>query len=240
MNEPTSNSEPVAAPGLPPVTPPDVATGGPPPKRQLRWWAYVLIALSCLVLLAVTAVVGVMLYYHSLIKNYTSTQAVSYPAAPNLKETQNQLISRWVTFTDRVKNGKTTAPLTLSEADLHAFLAQNKDLRGHARIVVTNDHVVACFSLPLDKGNQKKELKGRCINGEATLDVNFADGLLTVGIADIKANHKPIPRWLLKLVKSRTQNLAKDLDNSVDAMLLLQKLEDIKVEGDGVVLTPTL
>ena len=57
MNEPTSNSEPVAAPGLPPVTPPDVATGGPPPKRQLRWWAYVLIALSCLVLLAVTAVV---------------------------------------------------------------------------------------------------------------------------------------------------------------------------------------
>ena len=240
MNDQTTDSGPVSDPGLPPMTPAESAAPTPPAKRKLRWWAYVLMGLGGLVLLGLVAVIGVVLYYHSLIKNYTSTQAISYLAAQNVKDTQSQLISRWATFTDRLKNGKSAPAFKLSEDDLNAFLAYNKEARDHVRIAVTNGRVVGYFSMPLDKGNQKKELKGRFLNGEATLNVLFQDGLLTVSIADIKANQKPIPRWLLKIVKSRSQNLAKDLDNNADSMMLLQKLDDIKVEGDGLVLTPSL
>lgn len=232
MNEPLVRTEPVPPEGMP--------ANAPRPKRKRRWWVYTLIGLGCVLLLAGAVVVGLLIYYHSLIRNYTTTQAVSFTPMENanVKQVQGQLMSRWAMFADRVKNRKFAEPFKLTADELNAILAQNKGLRGRVQMVITNDQLVARFSSPLDQGNRRKELKGRYLNGEATLKILLEDGWLTVSVAEIKANGHPIPRWILS--KIRAQNLLKDLDNNPEAMSVVHNLDSITFEGDQIVLVPSL
>lgn len=208
---------------------------GSKPRRKRRWWVYLGAGLGVLILLAVVAVAGIVMYWHSLIRNYTAAEPQPLPAIKENDADLTAFHTRWTAFQEEVANGSSTEPFQASAAELNLLIAQNPDLKDRVRLIITNNQVFGQFSFPLDQANDRK-LHGRHLNGRAQLNLAFQDGWLTVSVAELKANGKPIPRWILKKVQQ--QNLASYLDNNLDAIEFLHQLDAIEVEDDQIVLKP--
>ena len=215
--------------------------GRPPAGKSKRpWWVWMLAGLGGVLLLAVTVVLCGVFYLFTLINRHTQTQSVQYPALTNAPQVQKALFTRWGTFAEQVGKGKMPEPFRITEEDLNAMVQQNKEMRGRVWVSITNGAVIGHFSFPTDKGNGIKQLKGRHINGDLRLKILFEEGLLTVSVAEIKANNSPLPGWLLKMTKVQGQNFAGMLDKNHDALALMQRFDRIEVEGDAVVVTPSV
>lgn len=210
----------------PPVT-------GRRPKR--RWWIYVAVGAGALFVLAVVVVVGILFYWRSLVRDYTATQPQPLPVVQASDAQLAALYARWTPFQEAVVKGAAARPFQVSAADLNLILTQNAELKNRLRVIITNNQVFGQFAFPLDQAKQQA-LKGRYLNGLARLNLNFQDGWLTVSVADLKANGKPIPGWILKQVQK--QNLAKDFDKNPETITFLHQLEAIEVEDDQLVLRP--
>lgn len=204
------------------------------PKR--RWWIYLAIGAGLLSLCAVATVVGIVVYWRSLVRDYTASQPQPLPAVQASDADFAALQARWMAFQESVVKGRTASPFEATAADLNLLIAQNANLKDHLRVTITNNQILGQFAFPLTQTG-KPELAGRYLNGQARLQLEFQDGWLTVSVADLKANGKPIPGWILK--KVRQQNLLKDLDRNPKAGELLRQLEAIQVEDDRIVVRPS-
>jgi hypothetical protein len=211
----------------------------PPPavgrRSRRRWWIYLGVSLGAIVLVALGLVVGIAMYWHSLIKNYTATQSQPLPVVPVTDSDFPVFHARWTEFQEAVVNGTAAEPFRASAAELNLLIAQNPGLKDRVRMIITNHQVFGQFTFPLDQAKQR-ELQGRYINGLARLNLEFQEGWLTVSVVELKANGKPIPRWILK--KIQKQNLAKDLDQNQAVTAFLHQLDTIKVQDDQIVLVP--
>lgn len=205
------------------------------PRRKRRWWFYVGISLGALALLAVAVVVGLVMYWHSLVRNYSSTEPQPLPMVEGGESDLVAFQARWSAFVEAVAQGIARDSFQASATELNLLIAQNPDMKDRVRVVITNNQVLGRFTFPLDQAKQR-DLKGRHLNGLARLNLDFQDGWLTVNVAELQANGKPIPRWILK--KVQRENLAKDLDKNHEATAFLHSLESVAVEDDLIVLRP--
>jgi hypothetical protein len=208
---------------------------GSKPRRNRRWWFYLGISLGVLALLGIVAVAGIVMYWRSLIQDYTTTEPQPLPVVQQSDVDFTAFYTRWTTFYEAVGEGTAAQNFQATAGDLNRLIARNADLKDRVRVIITNNQVFGQFTFPLDKAKQR-ELHGRHINGLVRLNLNFEDGWLTVGVAELHANGKPIPRWILK--KVQRENLAKDLDKNPEATAFLHQLEAIAVEDDQIVLKP--
>lgn len=235
MNDHTTHSAGFEA-AEPPVIPPAIPVA--PIRRKRRWWLYVLIAFGGLIALAVILVVGAVAYWHSLIKTYTSASARSLPATEEFGVDAEQLQQRAVEFYTAVTQNGGPGPFKINAADLNALVAKDPKLKDHVRMVITNSQVLAEFSFPLNQ-IPRPELKNRHLNGEILLGYKFDEGWLDVTIAGVKANGKPIPKWILKQVRKKSGNLAKDIDKNRDMVFFMQKIDSLEVVDNEIVITPS-
>lgn len=203
------------------------------PRR--RWWLYLAVVLGGLALLAVVAVAALLTYWHSLVRTYTALEAAPLPAITGSDQDLTALLVRWAAFQDAVAGGTATEPFRASAADLNLLIGQNPDLRDRVRLVITNNQVLGQFSFSLAQV-QQPELRNRFVNGLARLELDFRDGWLTVSVAELSANGRPVPWWVMK--KVRQENLVKDLDKNPDTVEFLHRLAAIVVEDDHIVLKP--
>ena len=187
-------------------------------------------------LIVIVSVVG---YWHSLIKNYTSTQAQPLPALEVFDADLEHLTSRWTSWVTDVATDNAVPPFKASADDLNLLVGKNPALKDHLRIVITNNQVCGQFSFPLDQ-TKKRELKGRFLNGQGRLNLDFQGGDLIVTVAELKANGKPIPGWIFKKLQKKTGNLAKDLQKNHDVVAFMKKLDTLEVRDNEVVITPML
>ncbi|MBI5383207.1 MAG: hypothetical protein HZA90_00825 [Verrucomicrobia bacterium] len=222
----TAEAEP---PVIPPPAPPSM------PTRRRHWWVYALCGAGALVFAGLLVVVALVGYWKSLVRNYTSPSAQTMPVVLASPTGLEELVRSWTEFRLGVEDGTATQPFQLTADDLNQLIAMNPKLKAHARLTITNGQVFGQFTLPLDQVKQR-ELKGRYLNGLARLGLQFQDGWLTVNVVELKANGKPVPKWILR--KLGRENLAKDLDKSQETVGFLQKLDRIDVEGDRILLKP--
>jgi hypothetical protein len=66
--------------------------------------------------------------------------------------------------------------------------------------------------------------------------LEIQDGWVSLRLADMQANGKAMPKWLLK--KFQRQNFAKGLEDNIEAAEFLRKLDTISVDGEEIVFVP--
>lgn len=211
--------------------PPDIVQR---PKR--RWWIYLAVGAGLLSLCAVATVVGIVVYWRTLVRDYTASQPQTLPVVQASDADFAALQARWMAFQESVAKGRSSKPFEATAADLNLLIAQNAGLKDYLHVTITNNQILGQFAFPLNQTG-KPELAGRYLNGQARLQLEFQDGWLTLSVADLKANGKPIPGWILKRV--RQQNLLKDLDKNPDTLAFMRQLEAIQVEDDRIVVKPS-
>ncbi len=215
----------------------------PPPARRKRpWWRYLFITLGVLALLLVLLVVGGYFAARAAVNAYTSPQPkplakLEYDPATQ-QEFQQGLADRWNTFSKAVMNRQRPGPFRISVDEINRFLAQRRDFRDSARLVVRNNRLQADFSVPLAQTG-RKELAGRYLNGTANLDITFQDGWLNLGIGKVEVNGHPAPDWVVqRLAGSDFKKATREMDNNRDFVTLMQEIESIEIKDGDIVITP--
>lgn len=205
--------------------------------RRRSWLWYTGVTLVGLALALISVLAGLSLYWRSLVRSYTDIVAAPLPEARDSDLERNALWVRWALFYETVRQGRPAEPFAITADEINLLITGNPELRDRLRIQITNGTVYAHFSFPLGQEGQRS-LHGRYLNGRARLQVNFSDGWLTLHVAEMEAQQKPIPRWILK--RLQRMNLARDLDRNPDALEFLQQLEAIEASGDRLVLRPVV
>lgn len=212
---------------------------GPQPqpfqKKKRRWWVYVLIGVGALVMLAVVAFIALFSYYRSLIKNYTDIKPRQLPAIEVSKEKVQQLGVRWKEFTDKLFSKEPPEPFVLTEDDINQMICNFGNAKDFLRVKIEGNKIKALFTVPLDMTN-KKELKGKYLNGTATLALQLEDGFLKLNVESALVNDKPAPGWIVNQIKKK--NILENLENNYDFLQILQELEDVQVKDGGIVFIP--
>ena len=207
----------------------------PAVTKKRRWWFYVLLAGAILLVTALTLVLAGTLYWNHLLRTYTDTQPKPLPNVEASPTAQEQLEARWVEFKEAVAGRKAPPPLQLTADDLNVFLTGMAKSTEKIFLRLAGDRLQGQFSLPLNKSGQGK-LKGRYLNGVATFAFTFEDGWLTLTVAQVEANGKPIPKWILRQLQKK--NFLQDFDHDWETIEFLQKLESIEVKGGAIIFKP--
>jgi len=191
--------------------------------------------LSLVILFAIVVVAG-YLGYRSIkrtVLNYTDTSPAQIERAELPDEQQAALDQRAAAFFEALERGTNAQELVLTSAEINALIAKNKDFAGKVFVAIDSNRVTGKISVPLpDIGPFK--LKGRYLNGEATLKVSLENSVLIVTLDEVRVKGKPLPASLMAGLKS--QNLAADVQRDPEVADNLQKFESIEIRDNAVIL----
>lgn len=206
----------------------------PPPKGRGCFFYGCIISLVLLLVGGLTAFFGARYAIRKMIATYTDAAPAPLPPAQVSAEEVARVQQRWAEFFAAVKTDQRLPPLVLSAADLNALIAGTgaNGLSNKLRVRIDGNRVTGQMCLPLHQG----PARGRYLNGQFTLQVEWKDGSLAVRPESITVRGRPLPAWLMG--KLREQNLARDLMNNLDAANTLQNLEDVALTNDAVVIRP--
>jgi hypothetical protein len=209
----------------------------PPKKRGCLFYGCLGLAV-----LSLLAVVLVYLGYRFAVNKFDSVTKDFTDTAPAAIETvevrEAQLRSiqeRVLRFTEALESSR-SSELILTADDINALISSDpnfKDARQRLFVRIDGDKVRSQVSWPLQDIGPLK-LRGRYLNGEATLNLAFTNGVLFVGIADVTVKEKSLPSQFLAPLKQ--QNFAKDAMNDPKTAENLAKFERIEVRDGKIIL----
>jgi hypothetical protein len=213
-------------------------TNEPPRPRKRGCFFYGCIALIITVL--VLAVGSVLLFRYGKSKiertvaEYTDPAPVQIEkgdASPaRLKAVQDRIDA----FRQGLANGQ-PQELALTADELNTLLAGQLDLQDLANkvfVIIEGDQMKANISWPLpDIGPLK--LKGRYLNGTATLKATVTNGKADLRIDDFQAKGKSIPSQFLDEI--RKHNIADDLMRDQQAASAIRQIDNLEVKDGKVI-----
>jgi hypothetical protein len=222
-------------PALPPQQPPPQQ---PQPKRGC--WFY-----GCLTLAVLALLVGIGAWLAAryalksasgLINQYTSTNPVPIETVTISQTELKSLQDRVASFAQTLNGQKGAPELILSADEINALIQndpQYRDLKNKLYVMLDGDQVKGKLSMPLEDIGPLK-LKGRYLNGTASITVALDGGSLDVRLKQVDVGGKPLPGAILTQLKSI--NFAQDVQKDPNASKSLEKLESIQVKDSKVII----
>lgn len=195
-----------------------------------------LTAAGLAVVLAVVAFLGLRFVNRSvnrLISQYTDTAPVAIESVRLPAAEREALQARVATFQEALESQTVARELSLSDTDLNALLAEQKDLKDRVLVRLEGDRVKGRISLPLQDVGPFK-LQGRYLNGEAIFRVALADGSLAVTLEDVNVKGNPLPAVVMNELKKK--NLAADILRNPEAAETIAKFASVQVQDGRLVL----
>jgi hypothetical protein len=195
-----------------------------------------LTAAGLAVVLAVVAFLGLRFVNRSvnrLISQYTDTAPVALESVRLPPAEREALQARVATFQEALESQTVARELSLSDTDLNALLAEQKDLKDRVLVRLEGDRVKGRISLPLQDVGPFK-LQGRYLNGEATFRVALADGSLAVTLEDVNVKGNPLPAVVMNELKKK--NLAADILRNPEAAETIARFASVQVQDGRLVL----
>jgi hypothetical protein len=196
--------------------------------------------ITCLVLLAL--MLGALLvglhYVRKMVNQFTDSQPMELPTVQMSQAEIDQVKQRFEAFEKAVQEQHAAEPLVLAADEINALIAngpQQQDLKGKLYVSLEGDQVKGQVSVPLrDIG--LSVFRGRYLNGSATFNLSFTNGVLSITPQTILVKGKPVPETYMQEI--RKQNLAAPLANEPKATAVLQGLEQIQVSDGKLVVVP--
>ncbi len=209
------------------------------PKPQRGCWFYGCLTLAILTLLAgIGAWLAARYAFKSvsgLINQYTSTNPVPIETVAISQTELKSLQDRVASFAQTLNGQKGSRELILTANEINALIQndpQYRDLKDKLYVMLEDDQIKGKLSMPLDDIGPLK-LKGRYLNGTATMTVALEGGSLDVRLKDVDVGGKPLPGAILTQLKS--VNFAQDVHKDPNASKSLEKLESIQVKDSKVI-----
>jgi hypothetical protein len=209
-----------------------------PPKQRRGCFFYgCLSGVVCLVAILVAFLLG-LYQVKRMLNFYTDTRPVALPSVQMPPAELEQLKRRIEEFTDAVRTGRPTQPLSLSADELNAMIGSDPNLarvKGKLYVTLEGDRLKGQISLPMDDLGLPF-FRGRYLNGTGIFAIGLHNGELLVTPDSLVVKGKPLPGVYMD--KIRSQNLAASLSNNPRASVALNHLQDIRVTDGKLILVP--
>lgn len=178
------------------------------------------------------------------VEEFTSTEGVEI-APPEVSEPQiRDAVRRFDTFRDAMRADEATPPLVLSDDDINAILFHHPDFAesaGVTRVSIEDNQLTSELSVDLESLDIPVEffaerVKGRYFNGEITLSLGMIAGRPSLYVENLAVGGKPVPAFILK--ELRKENLLQEAASDPDFQKALEKVREVKIENDRLVIIP--
>lgn len=209
-----------------------------PPKPRRGCIFYGCITGSVLLVLMLGALLIGIHYVKTLINRYTDTKPMELPTVQMSQPEVDKLKKRFEVFKKAVSEQRATEPLVLSSDDINALIVngpQQETVKGKFYLSLDGDQVKGELSLPLHEIGIGM-LKGRYLNGSATFNLGFSNGVVLFTPRTILVKGNPLPERFMQDL--RKENLAAGLTEDTNTAPLLQGLQDIQVKENKLTLVP--
>ena len=204
--------------------------------KRRRWWVYLLWLFGAGFLLVVSLLIAAGLYWSHLVSTYTTTEAKLVPSVEGAAEKYPALKERWDAYALLFLHPEREIPdFELTGEELNVFASHFGPFGKHAFVALRDKEFRIQFSAPLENtGNAS--LRGRYLNGIATITPRLANGELDLRVSKLEANGRPIPGWILR--QTQKWNLAERLNHRPEFDLAVRAIDRLEVDPDKVVLHP--
>jgi hypothetical protein len=211
----------------------------PPRKRGCFFYG----CLTAIVLALVGALLVFFVYrfaktkLDALVTEYTDTTPVQLEKVTLPPEQLSALQQRTAAFADALQKQTVPVELILSAEDINALINSDpayKEVKDKLFVMIEGDRITGKVSIPFTDNVGPLKLKGRYLNGTASLKVSLVNGHLNVVIDDLEVNGKQLPAPFL--TEMRRHNFAQDVTNQPKAAEALEKFESIQVKDGKVIL----
>ncbi len=140
-------------------------------------------------------------------------------------------------FSKSLRDGSANEPLVLTSDELDYLVRNSKGARewkDSAHVVITNDQIRAQISIPLEA--IRPELKGRFLNGMASLEIGVRGGAVVLDLKSIEVNGEPLPGQFLEgLNKNALEWRPSEGDKNAE---LVKNLGRLEIKDGQLVLHP--
>jgi hypothetical protein len=197
--------------------------------------------LALIVTVLVLAVGSVLLFRYGKGKIEQTVNEYTDPAPAQIEKGDaspaklNAVQTRIDAFRSGLASGQ-PQELTLTADELNTLLAGQPDLSDLANkvyVVIDGDQMKANISWPLpDIGPLK--LKGRYLNGTATLKASVTGGNVDLHIQDFESKGKPLPAQLLQ--ELRKHDIGDDLMRDQQAASAIRQIDNLEVKDGKVII----
>ncbi len=211
---------------------------GQAPKPSRGCFFYGCIVGVVLLLIVLGALLVGLHYVRQVVIRFTDNKPMELPTLQMSKVEIEQAKQRFEAFQQEVREQRATKPLVLTADDINALIASGSEpqaLKGKLYVSLEGDQVKGEVSLPL-KEVGLSIFKDRYLNGTATFNLGFRDGVLVVTPRTLLVKGTPVPEVYLQEI--RKQNFAAALTNDPTAAAVLKGLQDIQVKEGKVMIVP--
>ncbi len=214
----------------------------PPPQATRRRGCFFYGCITVLIVAVLLGIAGFFAVRYGLNKfaafvtQYTETSPGTLPSVQVSPAEYAELNQRVTAFNDALTAQKTTPPLVLTGQEINALIADSpawKQLKGKLYVTVEGDQIKGEVSIPMDdlgKMPGLSRLKGRFLNGSASLKISLRDGTLFVTMQSLQVKGQSPPENIM--AQLRAQNFAQNIYNDPKGSEMIRKFESIDVK-DG-------
>ena len=177
-------------------------------------------------------------YVRKMVNQLTDSQPMELPTVQMSQGEMDKLKQRFEAFQKAVRKQRPTEPLVLAADDINALIANGSErqaLKGKLYVGLEGDQIKGEVSVPLREIGLSV-FRGRYLNGSATFNLSFTNGVLSVAPQTIIVKGRPVPEVYMQEI--RKQNLAAGFTNEPATAAVLQALEGIQVKEGKLVVVP--
>ena len=207
-------------------------------KPRRGWFFYGCITGLVLLVLVLGALMVGLHYVRKMVNQFTDSQPMEVPTVQMSQGEMDKLKQRFEAFQKAVREQRPTEPLVLAADDINALIANGSErqaLKGKLYVGLEGDQIKGEVSMPLREIGLSV-FRGRYLNGSATFNLSFTNGMLSVAPQTIIVKGRPVPEVYMQEI--RKQNLAAGLANEPAAVAVLQGLKDMQVKEAKLVVVP--
>jgi len=178
-----------------------------------------------------------------VVAGYTTTEPVKVEV-PELSQAQIDAAKAKFDAFQAGLNGGELVPLILSGDDINALILNHPSfsaLAERASVSLEDDQLRSKVSLNLDELEIPVKfiadaVKGKYLNGEATLALGMAVGRPALYIEGLEVNGAVIPEEFM--TEFRKKNLFEDALKDPKAAAFFERIEDLKIENGELIIVP--
>ena len=215
----------------------------PPPQATRRRGCFFYGCITVLVVAVLLGIAGFFAVRYGLSKfaafvtQYTETSPGTLPSVQASPAEYAELNKRVTAFNDALATRKAAPPLVLTGDEINALIANDpawKQLKGKLYVMIEGDQIKGQVGMPMDDGLAQlpglSRLKGRFLNGSASLKISLQGGTLFVTMQSLQVKGQSPPENIMAQLRAR--NLAQNIYNDPKNAETIRNLESIEVK-DG-------